>query len=42
MKLKDDNIKKVLKKYHEKGVKFLLVSATREVGTFENKLELLK
>ncbi len=42
MKLKDDNIKSVLKKYHEKGVKFLLVSATREVGTFDKKLELLK
>ena len=40
--IKDENIRKVLKKYHEKGVKFLLVSATREVGTFENKLELLK
>lgn len=42
MPLKDDKIPKILKKYTKQGVKFKMVSATEEEGTFEKKLELLK
>ena len=42
MKIKSEIIKDVLEKYHNKGVHFILVSATEEENTFEKKIELLR
>lgn len=42
MKIKSEIIKDVLEKYHNKGVHFILVSATEENNTFDKKVELLR